>query len=407
MSVPLCARDRVPSKIPKTQKDDVSTRDLLIETLIRESHTDDNFVNWSDIPLNFLTLVDMDIIKNKTNENDESSIDDKNDRLWVAFGRFLGFKDPIKRREVRRHLKNKWKRLGHALDLRNNQNAAITTPTTISRNKKTKLITLARDSLNKSLVGFRYIIDSECIVDTDGQTLIHLEKLDDQTAVTKATDAVNHYYFHTLEYPSHRSNEFWKNFVEHFGAYTLNNLLPFSSSNTASSHNTEHQACVNNLLYDLSPLSNSINHFVQENYKNLYEKLMGLTWGPFAPRSFGVFPMVAINYNTISDFHWDEHDEPNSLCCIVSLGDFDGGELCFPQLQIVIPLRPGQIFAFSSRLLLHGNLPVTRGIRHSIIVYFVHSAFFHHSRDFTKIYEDGENLIERDACGQVVSSILR
>ena len=149
----------------------------------------------------------MNIIKSKTNENDESSIDDKNDRLWVAFGKFLGFEEPIKRREVRRHLKNKWKKLGHALDLRNDQDTAITSPTTISRKKKTKLITLARDSLN-NLVGFRYIMNSECIVDTDGQTLIHIEKLDDQTAVTKATDAVNHYYFHTLKYPSHRSNEF-------------------------------------------------------------------------------------------------------------------------------------------------------------------------------------------------------
>jgi len=59
--------------------------------------------------------------------------------------------------------------------------------------------------------------------------------------------------------------------------------------------------------------------------------------------------------------------------------------LCFPQLQIVIPLRPGQIVAFSSRFLLHGNFPVIRGIRHSI-VYFVHKSFF---RDLTSaVYSD-------------------
>ena len=69
--------------------------------------------------------------------------------------------------------------------------------------------------------------------------------------------------------------------------------------------------------------------------------------------------MIAINFNTISDYHWDEHDEPNSLCCLVALGDFDGGQLCFPQLQIVIPLRPGQIVAFSFRFLMHKNFPVT------------------------------------------------
>ena len=72
--------------------------------------------------------------------------------------------------------------------------------------------------------------------------------------------------------------------------------------------------------------------------------------------------MIAINYNSISDFHWDEHDEPNSLCCLVALGDFKGGELIFPQLQIIVPLRPGQVVVFPSRLLLHGNLKVTGGI---------------------------------------------
>jgi len=116
--------------------------------------------------------------------------------------------------------------------------------------------------------------------------------------------------------------------------------------------------------------------------------------------------MVAVNFNTISDYHWDEHDEPNSLCCLVALGDFEGGELCFPQLQIIVPLRPRQVVAFSSRLLLHGNFPVTRGIRHSI-VYFVHSTFFHHLRDFSSIYEDLEAGIERDARGTVITMIPR
>ncbi|KAG9301858.1 hypothetical protein G9A89_004537 [Geosiphon pyriformis] len=67
---------------------------------------------------------------------------------------------------------------------------------------------------------------------------------------------------------------------------------------------------------------------------------------------------------------------------------------------------PRQIVAFSSRLLLHGNFPITRGIRHSI-VYFVHSTFFHHLRDFSSIYEDLEAGIERDSRGFVFSSIPR
>src|SRR5207247_2211616 len=131
------------------------------------------------------------------------------------------------------------------------------------------------------------------------------------------------YYFHTLEHPSHRSESFWKIFIEHFGAFTLNNPFPYTSSNTASSHNSDHQKCVDKLLYDLYPLSNSINQFLKKYYGNLYEKLSKLEWGAFAPRPFGVFPMIAINYNTISDYHWDENDESNSFCCLVALGDFE------------------------------------------------------------------------------------
>src|SRR5436305_14524833 len=115
--------------------------------------------------------------------------------------------------------------------------------------------------------------------------------------------------------------------------------------------------------------------------------------GTFRTKKFWNFPMIAINFNTISDYHWDEHDEPNSLCYLVALGDFDSGQLCFPQLQIVIPLKPGQIVAFSSRFLMHENFPVIRGIRHSI-VYFIHKYFF---RDLTHSdLDDGSILCTID-----------
>ncbi|KAF0386848.1 calnexin independence factor cif1 [Gigaspora margarita] len=131
--------------------------------------------------------------------------------------------------------------------------------------------------------------------------------------------------------------------------------LTVLDSNTASSHNIAHQECVNILLSNFGPLSTSVNEFVRKFYENLYEKLEKLVWGPFAPRPFGIFPMIAINYNTTSDYHWDKHDKPNSLCCLVALREFEGGELCFPQLQIGVPLQSGQVVAFSLRLLLHSN----------------------------------------------------
>ncbi|CAG8613031.1 21670_t:CDS:2, partial [Racocetra persica] len=189
---------------------------------------------------------------------------------------------PVIRRDMRHHLQSKWIDLKYAIDFQNNESQDILrTISYISRKEKAHLIISAQSG-----------------------------------------------------YTSNR--------CQHFGAYTQNNLHPFTSSNTASSHNTTHQECVNTLLRNLGPLSTSVNEFVRKFYRNLNEKLEKLVWGPFAPRSFRIFLMIAINYNTTSDYHWDEHDEPNSLCYLVTLREFEGGELCFPQLQIVVPLQPGQ-----------------------------------------------------------------
>ncbi|CAG8740459.1 6314_t:CDS:1, partial [Funneliformis mosseae] len=44
----------------------------------------------------------------------------------------------------------------------------------------------------------------------------------------------------------------------------------------------------------------------------------------FAPRSFRIFPMIAINFNTISNFYWDEKDEENCFCILITLEDYEG-----------------------------------------------------------------------------------
>ncbi|CAG8687434.1 31_t:CDS:2, partial [Scutellospora calospora] len=100
----------------------------------------------------------------------------------------------------------------------------------------------------KGLVQFQYIIKPEYVTDIDSQTLIHLALLNDPKAVIQAIDAVNYYYFHTLNNPSHRSDKFWKNFIEHF-------------------------EYVDTLFHKLGSLLTFVNEFVQEFYGNLYEKL--------------------------------------------------------------------------------------------------------------------------------------
>ena len=243
------------------------------------------------------------------------------------------------------------------------------------------MIVSAQDN---NIKNFRHVTNFECIVDNCNKTLVHLGKLDDDEAVTKATKAVNSYYFHMINNPTHRSKSFWKNLAERFRAFISYTSLPYTTSDTASSHNIDHENCVNNLLYALQPISNSVNRFVNKYYEHYYTKLSKLMLGPFVPRSFGIFPTITINFNVISNYHWDINDAPEGLCFLVALGNFEGGELCFPQLQIVVKLKPGQVVAFPSYLLLHGNLPITRGIRFSI-VYFVLKSFL--SKDFKDLLE--------------------
>ena len=277
------------------------------------------------------------------------------------------------KRDVKQHIRNRWKRLKHV--------------TKFSKDFHKEILTnMKKDTLIKSIYKksqqdkFNYIINPQCIVDSNDRTLVHLTQLNnDNNAIEKATQAVEHYYFHLIkEDPSHRSTAFWRDLVEHFGAYISYNPFPYTSSDMASSHNLNHLKCVNVLIKNLIPLSESVNKFIRDDYRSLYEKLGKLSLGPFVPKPFGIFPMMAINFNTISDYHWDKMDEANSLCIIVPLGDFEGGELHFPQLKIVVKLKSGQAIAFPSRLLLHGNFSITKGIRYSL-VYYVHAGFFRES----------------------------
>ncbi len=55
--------------------------------------------------------------------------------------------------------------------------------------------------------------------------------------------------------PSHQSNAFWRDFVEHFGTYINYGPVPYTSFEMASSHNFDHLECVNDLIKNLVSLS--------------------------------------------------------------------------------------------------------------------------------------------------------
>ena len=88
-SIPLCPACRIPSKTPPVLQK-ISTEDLLIESLFRKLNSN----SFDEILSQFRELL-KDIIK--STDSVEST---ENTKLWIAFGHWLGFKNPITKRNV-------------------------------------------------------------------------------------------------------------------------------------------------------------------------------------------------------------------------------------------------------------------------------------------------------------------
>ena len=82
--------------------------------------------------------------------------------------------------------------------------------------------------------------------------------------------------------------------------------------------------------------------------------------------------MLALNYNVTTNFHFDPND--NGLSTVVPVGNWKGGWLIIPQLNIVIKLVKGQVVMLKSSILIHGNTNAT-GIRFGMV-------FFSHNNTF-------------------------
>ncbi|CAG8797615.1 27941_t:CDS:2, partial [Racocetra persica] len=145
-SVLLCSSDRVSSKKNKTRYD-ISARELLVETLIREAKSSDsNSLELPEISSNFLSLVYTDIIRETDVGIEGSSPNITNNRLLL------------------------WKKLQYGHDIQSDRNFQDLFDTATAHNirrEKTYLIISARHNLQSisKLVQFKHITKSEYITD--------------------------------------------------------------------------------------------------------------------------------------------------------------------------------------------------------------------------------------------------
>jgi len=93
-----------------------------------------------------------------------------------------------------------------------------------------------------------------------------------------------------------------------------------------------------------------------------------------APLKVGAWSTVAIN-SAARLVHTDTKDYKDGYCWVVPFGDFEGGELYFPDLNITIKMAPQMLVAFQSFNLKHGVNPFT-GSRYSLVFYQHQTMFF-------------------------------
>ncbi|CAG8814978.1 137_t:CDS:2 [Gigaspora margarita] len=377
-------------------KNNVSEKSLLPQSSQSISTT---FV----IPADFMRLLESEIFGNNNSADSTtftsfgraSSTDLERKKLWGDFACWACFFiGPNFRKQFQDHCRRLWFKVEHAYEHEEAQNKPLEDHNireVFQKNPKDKLY-IALETTKKvahgiDLEGYRHIFKPQCFKNAFGETIVDFFDLANPLVAKNARNVIDRYYYHTLNNPSHQSKQFASNMIEHFCSFTDSNNEPYTTANTASSHCQEHLVCVQELIRGLQPLSNTVNNYFHNTYPMLYTKMKNLNLGPNVPKSFGIFPTVGINYNTISQFHRDLKDHRNTLCVVCPLGIFEGGELTFPELKLAIHAKQGHGIAFRSNLLIHGNLPIITGSRHSV-VFYVHSTVIKQKRKFGSLFAD-------------------
>lgn len=87
-----------------------------------------------------------------------------------------------------------------------------------------------------------------------------------------------------------------------------------------------------------------------------------------APMKFGIWVCAAVNIQFPSVPHVDTLDHILGLCCVIVLGVFIGGQLCFTENALYVPCEQGTIIIFRSATKEHFVANFI-GYRHSVTLF--------------------------------------
>jgi hypothetical protein len=161
--------------------------------------------------------------------------------------------------------------------------------------------------------------------------------------------------------------------VFHFGHWR-DNMVDIQETKTMKFEESKEWIRSNRELW------NFLNLLFFHELPELYEDYLSVN---FSPRYFGAWATCALN--GVMDpsgmgMHTDERDYRNGFCWVVPFGDFEGGELVFPDIKVCLEMFPGDIVYFRSCDLNHFVNPFT-GNRKSLVLFSHNTMFFPHQEN--------------------------
>lgn len=97
-------------------------------------------------------------------------------------------------------------------------------------------------------------------------------------------------------------------------------------------------------------------------------------WWTICPTN-ATFPMVTVVANQQVELHRDLKDVKDGWCCIMCVGDFEGGNTCLPDLGVRLPFAPGDCL-FIRSFALHHFVAEWKGKSRYTVVSFMHQFIF-------------------------------
>ncbi|EIN03316.1 hypothetical protein PUNSTDRAFT_139665 [Punctularia strigosozonata HHB-11173 SS5] len=122
-----------------------------------------------------------------------------------------------------------------------------------------------------------------------------------------------------------------------------------------------------NIIQDLEPLIEEVVRLLKQQLPTEYE--IQAAYGKVLPLHGlppgMVFTSLVVNVAVATDGHRDSMDM--DICVLAAIGDWEGGEIVFYELGVVIDLKPGDICWFRSTDITHFNLHF-KGLRASFVL---------------------------------------